>query len=204
VQILHPFAGSIQQYAEEIADPDHHRPEHCPQCQDRHRLIAHGFYSRTLVDDGFDGSIRVRRYLCRSCQRTVSLLPEFALPYLRFSVSVISLFLVARLFDGRTLQASGAAAAQPAMPYQRGQFWIRRFQRQAAGLCAALVALIAPRPLAPAGNFVARALVLLQSIGWIAAHRFLFRDLRTHLLGWPAFLVPDGRRAALRPAVPPA
>ena len=205
MQILHPFAGSIQQYAEEIADPDHHRPDHCPQCQTRHRLIAHGFYSRTLVDDGFDGSIRVRRYLCRSCQRTVSLLPEFALPYLRFSVSVISLFLVARLFDGRTLQASGAAAAQPAMPYQRGQFWIRRFQRQAASLCAALVALTAPgRPLAPAGNFVARALVLLQSIGWIAAHRFLFGDLRTLLLGWPAFLVPDGRRAALRPAVPPA
>ena len=31
-------------------------------------------------------SIRVRRYLCQACQRTVSLLPEFALPYLRFSV----------------------------------------------------------------------------------------------------------------------
>jgi hypothetical protein len=207
VQILHPFAGSIQQYAEEIADPDRHRTDHCPQCQARHRLIAHGFYSRTLVDERLDGAIRVRRYLCRSCQRTVSLLPEFALPYLRFSVSVISLFLVARLFDGRTLQASGAAAAQAAMPYQRGQFWIRRFQRQAASLCAALVALIAPgRSPTPeqSASFVSRALILLQSIGWIAAHRFLFRDLSAHLLGWPAFLVPDGRRAALRPAVPPA
>jgi len=39
---------------------------------------------------GFDESIRVRRYLCRSCQRTVSLLPHFALPYLRFSISVIA------------------------------------------------------------------------------------------------------------------
>jgi hypothetical protein len=29
--------------------------------------------------------IRVRRYLCRLCQRTVSVLPEFALPWLRFS-----------------------------------------------------------------------------------------------------------------------
>jgi hypothetical protein len=26
VQILHPFAGFIQQYAEEIIDPDRHRP----------------------------------------------------------------------------------------------------------------------------------------------------------------------------------
>lgn len=79
MQILHPFAGSIQQYAEEIADPDRYRPTHCPQCQAQHSLTAHGFYSRTLVDAGFDGSIRVRRYLCRSCKRTVSLLPEFAL-----------------------------------------------------------------------------------------------------------------------------
>jgi transposase-like protein len=155
VQILHPFAGSIQQYAEEIADPNRHRPTHCPQCQAQHPLTAHGFYSRTLVDAGFDGSIRVRRYLCGSCKRTVSLLPEFALPYLRFSVSIVSLFLAARLLQGVTLAAAAAAAAQVAMPYQRGQFWLRRFGRQAESLCAALTALAAP-PAAP--TFVHRAL----------------------------------------------
>lgn len=201
MQILHPFAGSIQQYAEEIADPDRYRPTHCPQCQAQHSLTAHGFYSRTLVDAGFDGSIRVRRYLCRSCKRTVSLLPEFALPYLRFSIPVIALFLVARLRQGATLTAAAVAAAQSVMPYQRGQFWIRRFQRQAATLSAALTALTVP---AAAPTFVLRALDMLQSIGWIGAHRFLFADLRFHLLGWPAFLAPDGRCAALRLAAPPA
>jgi len=201
VQILHPFAGSIQQYAEEITDPDRHRPNHCPQCLAQHSLTAHGFYSRTLVDEGFDGSIRVRRYLCRSCKRTVSLLPEFALPYLRFSISVISLFMVARLFQGATLAAAAVAAAQVAMPYQRGQFWVRRFHRQSAALSVALAALAAPPP---APSFVRRALDMLQSIGWIAAHRFLFPDLRLHLLGWPAFLAPDGRCAAIRPMAPPA
>ena len=74
-----PSRAPSKQYAEEIADPDRYRPTHCPQCQAQHSLIAHGFYSRTLVDAAFDGSIRVRRYLCRSCKRTVSLLPEFAL-----------------------------------------------------------------------------------------------------------------------------
>jgi Domain of unknown function (DUF6431) len=126
---------------EEVSTPDRYRPDHCPQCQARQPLIAHGFYSRTLVDAGFDGTIRVRRYLCRSCKRTVSLLPEFALPYLRFGITVISLFLVARLLQGATI----AAAAT-----------------------------------------------------------FLFADLRFHLLGWPAFLAPDGRCAAFRPAAPPA
>jgi len=201
VQILHPFTGPIQQYAEEITDPDRHRPNRCPQCQAQHSLTAHGFYTRTLVDVGFDGSIRVRRYLCRSCKRTVSLLPEFALPYLRFGITVISLFLVARLFQGATLTAAAVAAAQAAMPYQRGQFWVRRFQRQAAALCVALAALAAPPP---APSFIRRALDMLQPIGWIAAHRFLFADLRFHLLGWPAFLAPDGRCIALRPAAPPA
>ena len=201
MQILHPFTGSAQQYAEEIASPDRYRPDHCPQCSARQPLIAHGFYSRTLMEAGFDGSIRVRRYLCRSCKRTISLLPEFALPYLRFGITVISLFLVARLLGGSTLTAAAAKAVQATMPYQRGQFWIRRFRRQAERLCAALAALAVP-PEAP--TFVSRALHMLESIGWIGAHRFLFADLRFHLLGWPAFLAPVGRVTALRPAAPPA
>jgi hypothetical protein len=201
VQILHPFMGSVQQYSEVVVDSDRFRPDHCPQCQANRPLTAHGFYSRTLVDGKFDGLIRVRRYLCHCCKRTVSLLPEFALPYLRFGITVISLFLLARLLGGRTLIAAAALAMLPGMPYQRGQFWVRRFQKQAERLCAALAALKAP---SPAANFVSRALHQLQSIGWIVAHRFLFSDLREHLLGWPAFLAPDGRVAALRTAASPA
>lgn len=201
MQILHPFAGSINQYADAISDPGRYRPDHCPQCQAKQPLSGHGFYSRTLVDLAFDGVIRVRRYLCRLCRRTVSLLPDFALPWLRFSLTVISLFLMARLIQGVSLAAAALVASQKAMPYQRGQFWIRRFGKQAERLCAALAASITPPP---AANFVTRAVQMLDSIGWVAAHRFLFADLRMHLLGWPAFLTPDGRIAALGPAAPPA
>jgi len=201
MQILHRFAGSIQRYSEELSDPDRYRPDHCPQCEAHRPLGAHGFYTRTLVDIAFDGTIRVRRYLCCSCKRTVSLLPEFTLPYLRFGIGVIALFLVARLLFDLTLKAAAESAKLAAMPYQRGQFWVRRFRQQAEKLCATLTALIAP-PAAP--DFISRALRMLESIGWIAAHRFLFAGLRVHLLGWPAFLVPDGRTAALPPAAPSA
>ena len=197
MQILHPFAGSVQQYNEQISNPDSYRPGSCPQCQDKHPLTAHGFYTRTLIDTAFDGVIRVRRYLCQVCQRTVSLLPEFVLPYLRSSLTVIALFLIARLFLAQTLEA----AAPPSMPYQRGQFWIRRFRKHAERLCVALAALIAPLA---APNFVTRALHMLQSLGWIAAHRFLFATVRCHLLGWPRGLAPDGRRAAFSSAAAPA
>ena len=197
MQILHPFTGSVRQYLEQLADPDLHRPAHCPQCQVKHPLTAHGFYTRTIIDSAFDGVIAVRRYLCQSCLRTVSLLPEFALPYLRSSVTVVALFLVARLLHAKTL----AAALPPTAPYQRGQFWLRRFRAQAQPLCAALAAMTKP---APAPSFIHRALAMLESAGWIPAHRFLFASLRQHLLGWPPSLVPTGRRAAIIPAAAPA
>jgi hypothetical protein len=199
MQILHPFHDSIQQYEEKISDPDCCRPDSCPQCQGGCPLIAHGFYCRTLVDVAFDGTIRVRRYLCRLCKRTISLLPDFALPYLRFSLSIISLFLVARLLSGRTLREAADVAAQPNMPYQRGQFWIRRLQKQAEALCAALASLTA---VMPSPDFLTRALHMLEAIGWTAAHRFLLAELRMHLLGWPRFLIPHGCRVSFPAAEP--
>jgi transposase-like protein len=189
----------VQQYNAQLTNPDYYRPSHCPQCHTKHPLTAHGFYKRTLIDAAFDGVIRVRRYLCQACQRTVSLLPEFVLPYLRSSLTVIALFLAARLLLAQTLNAAAATAPQP-MPYQRGQFWIRRFRAQAEALCAALAALTQPTP---APDFVHRALSMLESTGWTAAHRFLFAGVRCHLLGWPRCLAPDGRRAAFSSAAAP-
>jgi hypothetical protein len=193
MQILHPFAGSMQQYTAQLADPDCYRPGHCPQCHTKHPLTAHGFYTRTLIDTAFEGVIRVRRYLCRACQRTVSLLPEFVLPYLRSSLMVIAMFLIARLLRGQTLHA--AATAPPPMPYQRGQFWIRRFRAQAEALCATLAALTQP---APAPNFVHRALAMLESTGWIAAHRFLFAGKRIEVRFDPLDLTRRARRSTSR------
>jgi hypothetical protein len=192
MQILHRTLGSIQQYLCDIKErsaAERYRPDRCPLCQARCCFLAHGFYYRTLVHAEFDDSIPVRRYLCRRCRRTVSLLPDFVLPYLRHSIVILSLFLVSRLLVGRSLRAAAQAALQPSMPYQRGQFWVRRFRKQAAGVCAALASLTA---VVIAPDFVTRALQMLEATGWIKAHCFLFGALRMHLLGWPRFLIPSG------------
>ena len=95
---------------------------------------------------------------------------------------------------------AAARTAEPTgMPYQRGQFWIRRFRKQAPVVGLALAPLAAPPA---ATDFVSRALRMLESIGWSAAHRFLFSQLRAHLLGWPAGLAPAGRRITLSAASP--
>jgi hypothetical protein len=192
MQILYPFTGSIQQYNEQCANSN--RLCSCTLCGTKKHLRAHGFYWRTVSSPDFEGLIRVRRYLCLACRRTISLLPEFILPYMRSAVTVIGLFLKARLLDHKTLKQSAAAASDNRMPYQRGQQWVRRFCSQAMVLAAALAALTNP-PDAP--DFVARALAMLETTGWITAHRFLFDRLRTHLLGWPPFLTPYGRRCTL-------
>ena len=194
MQILYPFDGSIQQYNEKCRDLHDHRPCSCALCGAKKPLRAHGFYWRSASAPGFDGFILVRRYLCLFCRRTISLLPEFLLPYLRFAIPVIGLFLKSRLLDHKTLKESAAAAGDSRMPYQRGQQWVRRFCNQAAAVAAALVALTRPPE---ASDFVARALTMLETIGWAPAHRFLFDRLRMHLLGWPPFLAPGGRCRAL-------
>jgi len=194
MQILYPFDGSIQQYNEKCTDCHNHRPCSCALCGAKKPLRAHGFYWRSASASGFDSFILVRRYLCLFCRRTISLLPEFLLPYLRFAIPVIGLFLKSRLLDHKTLKESAAAAGDSRMPYQRGQQWVRRFCNQAAAVAAALVALTRPPE---ASDFVARALTMLETIGWAPAHRFLFDRLRMHLLGWPPFLAPDGRCRAL-------
>src|SRR5262249_43633012 len=192
MQILQRTVGSIPQYLRNIKESaavDRYRPDRCPLCQGRGCFLADGFYYRTVVDVEFDKSIPVRRYLCRLCRRTVSRLPDFVLPYLRHSIAIISLFLVSRLLAACSLRKAARAAFQPGMPYQRGQFWVRRFRKQAPGLCAALASFTA---VVTAPDFVIRALQMLEAIGWVTAHCFLFGQLRMHLLGWPHFLIPSG------------
>ena len=110
MQILHLVPGSIHQYLRDIRGScaaDRYRPDRCPLCLAWHSFLAHGFYYRTLADTDFDQLIPVRRYLCRLCRRTVSRLPDFVLPYLRHSITIISLFLVRRA----QLRRSGASSS---------------------------------------------------------------------------------------------
>jgi hypothetical protein len=117
------------------------------------------------------------------------LLPEFVLPYLRFTIRMMALFLKARLLERQTLKAAAEAAREPMMPYQRGQQWVERFRRQAEALSLSLAALSSA---VEAADLMTKAITMLEHAGWIEAHRFLFTAVRVHLLGWPAFLAPSG------------
>jgi hypothetical protein len=63
--------------------------EPCPQCG-AGALMKHGYYKRYLILLHFAGFIFVRRYICKECGRTVSLLPSFAHPGRAYGIEPIA------------------------------------------------------------------------------------------------------------------
>jgi hypothetical protein len=66
----------------------------CPHCG-KDLLRKHGFYSRYLVLRDFCEAILIRRYICKQCGHTVSLLPSFAHPGRSYGIGLILRFLTA-------------------------------------------------------------------------------------------------------------
>src|SRR5438094_9302788 len=129
MQMLYPFSVSIQQYIECVETREQAnrcRPAQCPQCESKRPLICHGFYSRRVMDMDVEYVIQVRRYLCWACRRTVSLLPEFVLPYLRFAIVVIGVFLKARRLVGQRWKTSAETRHQFDAPYHGGRQGVHR------------------------------------------------------------------------------
>jgi transposase-like protein len=62
--------------------------ELCPHCGSDF-LVRHGFYKRYLILLHFSGILLIRRYLCKGCGRTISLLPSFAHPGRAYGVEPI-------------------------------------------------------------------------------------------------------------------
>ena len=52
-------------------------------------LKKHGFYTRYLLLSDFSGEIKIRRYICCICNRTVSMLPSFCLPQYTYGVELV-------------------------------------------------------------------------------------------------------------------
>ena len=66
-------------------------PKKCPHkgCHIPKKMKKHGFYSRYLITTKFKGHIKVRRYRCSVCGRTVSFLPSFCIPRFAYGVEVV-------------------------------------------------------------------------------------------------------------------
>jgi len=143
--------------------------ELCPQCLSD-LLKRHGFYSRWLCAIGFSGEIRIRRFLCKTCGKTVSLLPSFAHPRMShsilFIIVVLSRFYLDEASVTQALKIFYQDTGQCCSRQLLGQFR-KRFQENLNRLIMEIIALMrlkSPLVTAPVEKQRQRARQLLEYI----------------------------------------
>ena len=109
---------SLDQYAELGKKNDFPEVERCPGCRGVVRLKRHGFYWRNAIEEEREYRIPICRLKCPSCEKTVSLLPSFLLPYFQHTLQQVVTEVHRSLVD--TIRRSR----------QRVEFYRRRYLKQ--------------------------------------------------------------------------
>jgi hypothetical protein len=101
MQLICPTRLDAEEYVATDAHLHMRRPASCPHCRKQKVLRALGFYARsvTVASSSRLASIKVRRFRCLQCKRTVSMLPSFAQPY-----RLVCNITIGRFFDGQSLK----------------------------------------------------------------------------------------------------
>jgi hypothetical protein len=117
--IVTEFGCLVHEYVEGCSGLVFPRPNECPQCRVVDALIGHGFYERKALSPTQVYVLRIKRWYCKACQRTISLLPSLLLRFRHYLLEVIQLVVVTRFEDGaswarvaRRCAADGAPSAR--------------------------------------------------------------------------------------------
>jgi len=97
VLMVAEFGPDVQRYARDFASLTFPRPRACLRCNALDRFGGHGSYPRNAVDHVQTVPIRVKRFLCAACHKTVSVLPTFCLPRRHYQTSTVQVVLDVRI-----------------------------------------------------------------------------------------------------------
>lgn len=82
MQLLVAISKTSEEYYSQGLHATIRRPKQCPHCMTSHSLLALGYYSRFISKASLGTVIiRIRRFRCFLCRKTISILPSFAQPY---------------------------------------------------------------------------------------------------------------------------
>jgi len=87
MQLIHNFKISISEYEQNGQDNVFPKILHCPRCHDQ--LIQNGFYLRHPIDLDKQYTIFIKRYRCKHCGLSISILPSFLLPHFQRTLKEI-------------------------------------------------------------------------------------------------------------------
>lgn len=179
--LLHPsnmlivfgYPESVKRYQAEYEYLEISRPEDCPLCQAVGQMIGHGSYRRKVRDRAAAYWIRVRRWLCKACGRTVSALPDVVMRRRWYVTGSIQEILWLRY--GEKLSWEGIEKQIEDTPHLRTmQRWSRAFEAKAATWLAWIARVLAEQD--------SRMAWLEQGGGHRGGERLLEGAL--HLLEW--------------------
>ena len=130
--ILADFGCNEQEYIDQEKFKDSICPENCPWCGGQNCLIGDGYYRRKAKDKEQAYFIKVKRWLCKGCRHTVSILPNFLVPYRHYLVRVIQGVVVAFYECHQNWAWISKTCAQHEMPSLRAmQRWCKAFANYA-------------------------------------------------------------------------
>ena len=186
MQRICPVSGGIKSY---LAAPDTLLTEEtrqCPICTPAHRLRRHAWYGRWGIfpDPEPWRQIRVLRLLCVVTGRTVSLLPDFCLPFRQHGPDILGPFVLGVAVEGSSLAAALSRLRRGSRPSVAWHLW-RGFGRRATELQAYVAGFRARAPTVPetvtGAHRVAAQQVLSLVAGWTdVAAAFRHHGLRFH------------------------
>jgi transposase-like protein len=137
--IVTEFGCPVQEYVARCAQLEFPRPEVCPYCQAVHLFIGHGFYLRQPITPTAVYLVHIKRWRCKGCRHTVSLLPSFLFRYRHYLLEVIQSAVVARFEDTASWAQVAHRCAVDGRPYPRTIYrWCVSFAAHASGWWAAV------------------------------------------------------------------
>jgi len=144
VVIVADFRCSVQDYVAQFARLVFPRPDACLCCGQSGSLVGHGFYVRKALDQECVFQVRIKRWRCKACRRTTSVLPSFLLRFRHYLLAVISQALVARFELGGSWLEAFKYVAVDGLPSPRtiGR-WCQSFAEHAVIWWAAVTVLLA-------------------------------------------------------------
>jgi hypothetical protein len=142
--IILDFGRTVQDYRAHFEQIIFPRPERCPCCGTAHTFIGHGFYPRKPKDQTQVYRIWIKRWFCKACHTTLSLLPSFLLRFRHYLLAVIQQVVVVRFEDHASWHQTERRCAPEGLPSLRtiGR-WCQSFGAHAAAWWGAVQATLA-------------------------------------------------------------
>jgi hypothetical protein len=113
------FHCFVQEYVAHFTQRVFPRPTVCPNCQAVDTLIGHGFYLRQPITPTQVYHVYIKRWYCKACHHTLSLLPSFLLRFRHYLLDVIQTVVVTRFEDGASWTQVSRRCAVEGLPSSR-------------------------------------------------------------------------------------